>query len=117
MNESRGGWHVEVSSKGVGVGPVLQEDEAEWILGIAMDGVRQASGFLPRTVYVLEAQFENTFDGVSPGSDASRDDEHVRTLPTRPPAIATIMPDLPVGPAFDSGEGSSRPKSSARGVM
>jgi hypothetical protein len=94
VNEGRGSRHAEMRSKGVGVSPVLKEDKPKWILGIAMHGVRQASGFLPRAVHVLEAQLENTVEGVSPSSDTSRDDEHLRTLGRCPHAIAHGHADL-----------------------
>jgi hypothetical protein len=74
---------LEVRTKRVGVNPMLEKDQSQRILGIVVDRVEQASRFLSGALHVLEAECENTLDGVRPSPDAASDDEHELTLPTR----------------------------------
>jgi hypothetical protein len=74
---------LEVRTKRVGVNPMLEKDQPQRILGIVVDGVEQASRFLSGALHVLQAQCEDTLDGVSASSDAASDDEHEHKLPTR----------------------------------
>jgi hypothetical protein len=69
-----------MSPKRGGVSPMLEEDEPQRILGVAMDRVKKASRLPTGALYVLQARRKDTLDTVGPGSDEARDDEHAPTL-------------------------------------
>ncbi len=70
-------------TKRVGVNPMLEKDQPQPILGIVVDRVEQASRFLSGALHVLQAQGEDTLDGVRASLDAASDNEHELKLSTR----------------------------------
>ena len=71
---------MEVRTKRVGVGPMLEKHQPQRILGIVVDRVEKASRFLSGALHVLQAQREDTLEGVSARPDAASDQEHELTL-------------------------------------
>jgi hypothetical protein len=67
---------VEVRTKRVDVDPMFEKDQPQRILGIVVDRVEQASRFLSGALHVLQAQCEDTLDGVRASPDAASHDEH-----------------------------------------
>src|SRR5262245_56122901 len=68
----------EVSEQRPAIGPGLDEHEAQGILDVAVDGVRDASGLGTRAEHVRQAEREELVDRLGPGEDAPRDDDQAK---------------------------------------
>jgi hypothetical protein len=77
-----------MSAQRVSVNPMLEEDQAQWILGITVDRVQEAAGFLPGPANMPQAEGEDLLDPVRQGADTAGHDEH-------PPKIATSVAEQP----------------------
>jgi hypothetical protein len=60
----------------VGVGPVLDENQSQRIFTIAVNGVCQASRFLPGAAHVGNAERQDLVNAVRPSRNTACDNKH-----------------------------------------
>jgi len=62
------------------IGPALEEDEAQTVVGVDGDAVLEAARLGPRAAHVLEAKGAQFLEGVGAGAEGPGNDEHGQRL-------------------------------------